>query len=69
MVPAIYIPNSWNNMVTMVEAGAAETEPPDYITDEEAREGLSNLLEELARPLQPEYIAVAIAYVTPSPSA
>jgi hypothetical protein len=40
-----------------------------HITDEDAREGLSGLLEELAPSLQPEYIAATIAYVTPSPSA
>ena len=36
-----------------------ETELPEHITDEEAREGLSSLLEQLG-PLQAEDIANAI---------
>ena len=55
-----------NIRVTMVEPGAVETELPDHITDEEAREGLSNLLEQL-EPLQAEDIANAIAYVVTQP--
>ncbi|MDQ3942582.1 MAG: SDR family NAD(P)-dependent oxidoreductase [Actinomycetota bacterium] len=52
--------------VTMVEPGAVETELPDHITDEEAREGLSTLLEQLD-PLKAEDIANAIVYVVTQP--
>ena len=55
-----------NIRVTMVEPGAVETELPDHITDEEAREGLSSLLDELD-PLWPEDIAAAIAYCVTQP--
>src|SRR5215207_697973 len=52
--------------VTMVEPGAVETELPEHITDEEARQGLSSLLEQLD-PLQAEDIANAIVYVVTQP--
>ena len=55
-----------NIRVTMVEPGAVETELPEHITDEEAREGLSSLLEQL-EPLQAEDIANAIVYVVTQP--
>jgi NADP-dependent 3-hydroxy acid dehydrogenase YdfG len=55
-----------NIRVTMVEPGAVETELPDHITDEEAREGLSALLEKL-EPLKAEDIANAIVYVVTQP--
>ncbi len=55
-----------NIRVTMVEPGAVKTELPDHITDEEAREGLSSLLERLD-PLQAEDIANAIIYVVTQP--
>jgi NADP-dependent 3-hydroxy acid dehydrogenase YdfG len=55
-----------NIRVTMVEPGAVETELPDHITDEEAREGISGLLSQL-EPLQPEVIARAIAYAVTQP--
>jgi NADP-dependent 3-hydroxy acid dehydrogenase YdfG len=55
-----------NIRVTIIEPGAVETELPDHITDEEAREGISNLLAELD-PLQPEDIAAAIAYCVTQP--
>jgi NADP-dependent 3-hydroxy acid dehydrogenase YdfG len=55
-----------NIRVTMVEPGAVETELPDHITDEEAREGLSAMLERL-EPLHAEDIANAIAYVVTQP--
>ena len=55
-----------NIRVTMVEPGAVQTELPDHITDEEAREGLSAMLEQL-EPLQAEDIANAIAYVVTQP--
>ena len=55
-----------NIRVTMVEPGAVETELPDHITDEEARQGLSSLLEQLD-PLQAEDIANAIVYVVTQP--
>jgi NADP-dependent 3-hydroxy acid dehydrogenase YdfG len=54
-----------NIRVTIVEPGAVETELPDHITDEDAREGLSGLLE-LER-LQAEDIANAIAYAVTQP--
>ena len=52
--------------VTVIEPGAVETELPDHITDEEARQGLSSLLEQLD-PLQAEDIANAIVYVVTQP--
>lgn len=55
-----------NIRVTMVEPGAVETELPEHITDEEAREGISNLLSGLD-PLQPEDIASAIIYCVSQP--
>ena len=55
-----------NIRVTMVEPGAVETELPDHITDEEAQEGLSSMLNQL-EPLQPEDIAAAIAYIVTQP--
>jgi NADP-dependent 3-hydroxy acid dehydrogenase YdfG len=55
-----------NIRVTMVEPGAVETELPDHITDEEASEGLSSLLEQL-EPLQAKDIANAIVYVVTQP--
>ena len=55
-----------NIRVTMVEPGAVETELPEHITDEEAKEGLSGLLEKL-EPLQAEDIANAIVYVVTQP--
>jgi NADP-dependent 3-hydroxy acid dehydrogenase YdfG len=47
--------------VTMVEPGAVETELPNHITDEEAREGIQSVygLDDI---LHPEDIANAIAY-------
>jgi NADP-dependent 3-hydroxy acid dehydrogenase YdfG len=55
-----------NIRVTMVEPGAVETELPDHTTDEEAREGLSSLLEQLD-PLKAEDIANAVVYVVTQP--
>ena len=55
-----------NIRVTMVEPGAVETELPDHITDEEAREGLNTMLEQLD-PLKAEDIANAIVYVVTQP--
>ena len=55
-----------NVRVTVIEPGAVETELPDHITDEEARQGLSSLLEQLD-PLQAEDIANAIVYVVTQP--
>ena len=55
-----------NIRVTMVEPGAVETELPDHITDDEAREGLSALLEQLD-PLKAEDIANAVAYCVTQP--
>ena len=52
--------------VTMVEPGAVETELPEHITDEEAREGLNTMLEQLD-PLKAEDIANAIVYVVTQP--
>ena len=50
----------------MVEPGAVETELPEHITDEEAREGLNTMLEQL-EPLKAEDIARAITYVVTQP--
>ena len=55
-----------NVRVTVIEPSAVETELPDHITDEEARQGLSSLLEQLD-PLQAEDIANAIVYVVTQP--
>ena len=52
--------------VTMVEPGAVETELPEHITDEEARQGLNTMLEQL-EPLKAEDIANAITYVVTQP--
>lgn len=52
--------------VTMVEPGVVETELPEHITDEEAREGLKAMLEQLD-PLKAEDIANAIVYVVTQP--
>jgi NADP-dependent 3-hydroxy acid dehydrogenase YdfG len=54
-----------NVRVTIVGPGAVETELPDHITDEDAREGLSGLLE-LER-LQAEDVANAIVYAVTQP--
>ena len=55
-----------NIRVTVVEPGAVETELPDHITDEEAREGIQSVygLDEI---LQAEDIANAIAYCVSQP--
>ena len=55
-----------NIRVTMVEPGAVETELPEHITDEEARQGLNTMLEQL-EPLKAEDIARAITYVVTQP--
>ena len=55
-----------NIRVTMVEPGAVETELPDHITDEEAKQGLNTLLEQLD-PLKAEDIANAITYCVTQP--
>ncbi len=55
-----------NIRVTMVEPGAVETELPEHITDEEAKEGLSGLLEKLD-PLHADDIATAIVDVVTTP--
>jgi NADP-dependent 3-hydroxy acid dehydrogenase YdfG len=54
-----------NIRVTVVEPGAVETELATHITDEEAKEGLSGLLE--LEILQAEDIANAIAYAVTQP--
>jgi NADP-dependent 3-hydroxy acid dehydrogenase YdfG len=54
-----------NIRVTIVEPGAVATELPDHITDEDAREGLSGLLE--LEILQAEDIANAIVYAVTQP--
>ena len=54
-----------NIRVSIVGPGAVETELPDHITDEDAREGLSGLLS-LER-LQAEDIADAIVYAVTQP--
>jgi NADP-dependent 3-hydroxy acid dehydrogenase YdfG len=54
-----------NIRVTIVEPGAVDTELPDHITDEDARESLSGLLN-LER-LQAEDIAEAIVYAVTQP--
>ncbi len=54
-----------NIRVTMVEPGAVETELATHITDEEAQEALSGILE--LDILQPQDIANAIAYVVTQP--
>ena len=50
--------------MTVIEPGAVETELPDHITDEEARQ--SSLLEQLD-PLQAEDVENAIAYCITQP--
>jgi NADP-dependent 3-hydroxy acid dehydrogenase YdfG len=54
-----------NIRVTIVGPGAVATELPDHITDEDAREGLSGLLE-LER-LEAEDIAQAVVYAVSQP--
>jgi NADP-dependent 3-hydroxy acid dehydrogenase YdfG len=54
-----------NIRVTVVAPGAVETELPDHITDEDARESLSGLMS-LER-LQAEDIAGAVAYAVTQP--
>jgi NADP-dependent 3-hydroxy acid dehydrogenase YdfG len=54
-----------NIKVTIVAPGAVETELPDHITDEDARESLSGLMS-LER-LQSEDIAGAIVYAVTQP--
>ena len=54
-----------NIRVTIVAPGAVETELPDHITDEEARESLSGLMS-LER-LQAEDIANAVVYAVTQP--
>jgi len=54
-----------NIRVTVVAPGAVDTELPDHITDEDARESLSGLMS-LER-LQAEDIASAIAYAVTQP--
>src|SRR5215210_1807762 len=55
-----------NIRITMIEPGAVETELPDHITDEEAKEGISGMIAAM-EPLQSEDIANAIAYVVTQP--
>jgi NADP-dependent 3-hydroxy acid dehydrogenase YdfG len=54
-----------NIRVTIIEPGAVETELTDHITDDEAKEGLSGLLE--LDILQAEDVANAIAYAVTQP--
>ncbi len=54
-----------NIRVTIIEPGAVDTELPDHITDEDAREGMSGLMN-LER-LQAGDIANAIAYAVAQP--
>ena len=54
-----------NIRVTIIDPGAVETELPDHITDEDAREGLSGLLS--LEMLQAEDIASAITYAVTQP--
>jgi NADP-dependent 3-hydroxy acid dehydrogenase YdfG len=54
-----------NVRVTIVEPGAVDTELPDHITDEDARESLGGLLE--IERLQAEDIADAIVYAVTQP--
>jgi NADP-dependent 3-hydroxy acid dehydrogenase YdfG len=54
-----------NIRVTVVEPGAVETELPDHITDEDAKESLGGLLK--LEILQSEDIANAIAYAVTQP--
>jgi NADP-dependent 3-hydroxy acid dehydrogenase YdfG len=51
--------------VTIIEPGAVETELPDHITDEDARESLGGLLE--LEMLQAEDVANAIVYAVTQP--
>ena len=55
-----------NIRVTMIQPGVVQTELPDHITDEEAKEGLNALLEQLD-PLQAKDIANAILYCVTQP--
>ncbi len=55
-----------NVRVTMIEPGAVETELPNHITDEEAKEGIDALYQ-LDDILQAEDIANAIAYCVTQP--
>jgi NADP-dependent 3-hydroxy acid dehydrogenase YdfG len=55
-----------NVRVTVVGPGAVETELPDHITDEEAREGIQSVYG-LDTILQPEDIANARAYCVVQP--
>jgi NADP-dependent 3-hydroxy acid dehydrogenase YdfG len=56
-----------NVRVTVVEPGAVETELPNHITDEEAKEGIDALYQ-LDDILQAEDIANAIAYCVTQPA-
>jgi NADP-dependent 3-hydroxy acid dehydrogenase YdfG len=51
--------------VTIIEPGAVETELPDHITDEDARESLGGLLD--LEILQAEDVANAIVYAVTQP--
>jgi len=55
-----------NIRVTAIEPGAVETELPDHITDEDARESLGGLLD--LEILQAEDIANAIVYAVTQPA-
>lgn len=54
-----------NVRVTIIEPGAVETELAGHITDEEAKEGMSGILN--LETLQPEDIANAIVYAVTQP--
>ena len=54
-----------NIRVTVIEPGAVETELPDHITDEDARESLGSLLH--LKILQAEDIANAVTYAVTQP--
>ena len=56
-----------NVRVTMIEPGAVETELPNHVTDEEAKEGIDDLYQ-LDDILQAEDIANAIAYCVTQPA-
>jgi NADP-dependent 3-hydroxy acid dehydrogenase YdfG len=56
-----------NVRVTMIEPGAVETELPNHITDEEAKEGIDALYQ-LDDILQAEDIANAIVYCVTQPA-
>jgi NADP-dependent 3-hydroxy acid dehydrogenase YdfG len=55
-----------NIRITMIEPGAVATELTNHITDEEAKEGISDMIAAM-EPLQSEDIANAIAYVVTQP--